>query len=265
MNLKGTKLLLAGIGAVLFAPGAMAMPILPGGSSDGGMTWTTGIPDADGRQAEAVFTATSSGFIIELSNLALSTSQPNEILVGLIFDFVDGGDPLIMEPSTDGLTNVFAAAIGALGPSLMDFYGVDYGLNLDGEHGFRDDMDVPTGGLGKYGISSSAYDPLELSQVIDSSVAYEPPSSPNGAEFGIAGGDTSGLVSSIRFWAVGSVTIEFETTGDFDYGLLEQVHFLYGTDFEATRVPEPGTLALLGVGLLVMGFSRRRRKIHIRD
>lgn len=260
MKIKRTILGFAGICAGLLASSAMSMPILIGVSSDGGQTWIQS--DADGRSAQAVFTAITGGFEIELTSLALSTSQPNEMLAGLIFGFVDGQDPLLLNPSTDSLQNVTAAALGNAGTSLPDEYdGDDFGLNMDGEWGFRNDLDGLSGGLGAYGISGAAYDPLEISSVIDASFAYAPPVSTSGADFAIAGGDTSGLVASIDFWVINSVTIEFLTVGTFDYRSLEQVNFLYGSDYAPVTLTEPGTLALWGIGLAGMGFVRRRKKV----
>lgn len=37
-------------------------------------------------------------------------------------------------------------------------------------------------------------------------------------------------------------------------------YFLRGGHFTATKVPEPGTLAVLGIGLLGMGLARRRKR-----
>ena len=35
--------------------------------------------------------------------------------------------------------------------------------------------------------------------------------------------------------------------------------FAYGAEFPLSRVPEPATLALVGVGIAGLGFSRRRK------
>jgi len=258
MDRKKANFCLAVVCGVIVAPSAMALPILTGVTADGGQTWTAS--DLDGRSGQAVFAGTAGGFTIQLSSLALSTSQPNELLAGLIFDFEGGSDPVILNPATDGLVNVTAAAIGDQGTSLLSKYGVDHGLNLDGEWGARNDLDGPSGGLGNYGIAGTAYDPLGISIVIDPTVAYTPPVSTNGAEFAIASGDTSGLVSSISFWAIDSVTIEFATSGAFDFGDLDRVSFLYGTSFDTVSVPEPATLGLLGVGLIGIALMRRRRR-----
>lgn len=251
MTTKAAKTILATTVLLLSAPAAIAMPILAGSTSDGGSTWTAS--DSEGRSARAEFFISEGGFSITLTNLASETSQPNEILAGLFFDFLAGTQMVILNPSSDGVQNI----TGTLNTSPEPEFGVDWGSNLDGEWAYRNDLDGINGGRGAYGISSTAMDPLSISQPIDPTKSYPPPST-NGAEFGIASGDTSGMVASVDYWAVGQVTIRFMIEGMFDATTIEQVHFLYGTSYEGTKVPEPATLALFGIGLLAIGFAKRK-------
>ena len=255
--MMGRSWLLGGLatGALLASGTAAALPILEG-SSDVGGVWQAS--DGEGRSAKATFKSTDNGFEILLESLAKSTSSPNEVLAGLFFGFSDGHDPDIEAPGGDGITNVVAGSIGYSGKTLYEQYKVDHGTNLDGEWGFRAGIDAENGGRGEYGISGTAYDPFGFSKVIDESVAYKAPLSPNGAEFGIAAGELSKLPASVKFWAEGYGTLSFVTGSKFDSRYVDEVHFLYGTDFETGKVPEPATLGLLGLGGLLMLAGRRR-------
>ena len=57
--------------------------------------------------------------------------------------------------------------------------------------------------------------------------------------------------SSTPFWALRTLSYGLSTTSNNIIG-----HFLV----RPTTVPEPGTLALFGIGLLGMGLARRRKK-----
>jgi hypothetical protein len=252
MKHKMIFLTLVGFFVISLASSALGAPILIGSSGDG-LTWTA----TDGnRDATAMFSATSSGFEILLSSSASSTSDPSEVLAGLFFGLSGGTAD---NPDVD-----------AIGSVTIDGskYSVDFGDDMNGEWAFLTGIDGINGGLGDYGISSTAFDPeagspagwngFGSASIIDSSVAYVDPLSPNGAEFGIVSGDISGLPSSVTSYVEDSVLISFNFTGDFGPSTVDELYFLYGTSYEGTPVPEPATIIMLGSGLIGLGLLRKR-------
>jgi hypothetical protein len=251
-----TALATSGLVAMLVAPSAFALPILEGAYdfADGRYEAT----DAEGRSAAARFTSWSSGGLtgieILLSNLALDSHVvPNEVLVGLTFDY----SGTILDPSSDGLAqNTFGTVLptGSVATSL--------GGNLDGEYAYRDDLGGFEG-MNQYTISSSAFDPLGINPVINPAVAIHPLST-NGASFGIVNGVYNGTTvsfpASIDYWVEDSLRIRLVTSGAFNPERVTNVNFLYGTSYYEVSVPEPGTLSLLGAGLIAAGLVGRRRR-----
>lgn len=107
------------------------------------------------------------------------------------------------------------------------------GMNAAGFGSFLSRQNLDGGGTG--GI-----DPESVTLVLDGIVELEPNS--NGANFAVHiryGDDCSGWVSDGRFRG-----------GATDSGTCG-----------STQVPEPGTLALFGIGLAAIGLSRRRKTL----
>ena len=77
----------------------------------------------------------------------------------------------------------------------------------------------------------------------------------------ILGGNASSVVTGGGFFGFvdtdsSFTSVSYDTLTGGNYSLFDNV--TYGT---ATSVPEPGTLALFGIGLAGMGFMRRRKKV----
>ncbi|MDT8272385.1 MAG: PEP-CTERM sorting domain-containing protein [Desulfomonilia bacterium] len=229
---------------------AFGAPILQGYFDSSGQ-WSV---DDGTRTAEAVFEISDNVLTITLTNTALITSAPNEVLAGLFFDF------------SGTLSNPHVVV--AEGSNLLQPSGtVPFGTNLDGEWGYLTGI-TTNQGRGSYGISATSLDPDDpdpdgwtgfgQGTIIDSSALYVNPLTPNGWEFGLVGGTLSGGWSN--GYAVQSAVI---ITWDIDVdGDINNVWFLYGTDYDrAPPVPEPATLLLLGAGLLgIAGFRRKFKK-----
>jgi hypothetical protein len=233
---------------------AFGMPIL-GGSFDG-TKWSAF--DAQGRSASAEFSIVGSTLHIELLNTASSTTVPNTGLAGIIFNYT--GASQLSNP------NITAQALS----DIISPFTLTWGTNLNGEWGYLSGstFNSTNGGLGNYGLSNSAFDPMGFSTPIDPSKSYPPPS-PNGIEFGIvcdntvAGNESclNGLnTSAFKSWVIGGVDISLASNGTLNLDNINQVNFLYGTSFTNTSVPEPGTILLLGSGLLGLGFLRNKFK-----
>jgi PEP-CTERM motif len=74
-----------------------------------------------------------------------------------------------------------------------------------------------------------------------------------GAVFGSNAGDYFGIAAAGIAYA--TLTDRLDNIADGDYVFLDNFHYV-----ENVSVPEPSSLGLLGVGLLAVGFGRRRQK-----
>lgn len=229
--------------AVIFA--------LAGTASAGGVSFTS--TGANGRAAEATFDVSGTDLIVTLTNTSnIDADVPTDILTAVFFAV-----------SESPLTLTRTSAELHLGSIVTNGGGTDPLPNgVGGEWAYRGGIG-PIGG-GTYGISSTGlgiFGPGDRFPGGD----LEPPTSPNGVEYGITtagdnpatgNGGISGvpLIKNSVIFVLGGLPLNF------DLARIGSVSMQYGTNLAEPRdpgVPSPGAAALLALGGLAA--SRRRR------
>lgn len=215
--------------------------------------------------ASATFDVTGSQLTIVLANTSASDALiPTDILTAVFFNVAS--DPTFGKVSviTNGSTYLNGGAISGSGTAVGGEWGYANGLSQYGAN-----TGVSSTGVGLFGPGS----------VFPPGTNLSGPADPDGLQYGLtSAGDNLGTGNTPLFkneLTKNAVTITLNgLPNSFSLSAISNVTFLYGTslgDFHYTvpggpgtggpggNIPEPQTLALLGLGLLVVGLNRRRR------
>jgi hypothetical protein len=252
--MKYSKLSIAFLG--LFAAStasfdAAAVPIVFSGSS-GNLSANVSFDIVNaGTQLQVVLTNTSTADVL----------TPTDALTAVFFNIA--GDPALTRDSaiSGGPTYLGATDISGAGTVVGGEWAYLNGLNQYGVNSA-----ISSVGLGVFG-------PSDLFP--GANLAGPPSGSPDGLQYGLASaGDIqttgNGGVSGNEL-TKNSVTFLLSGIGSLSLSDISGVTFQYGTNLSETsfpgdggppsqEIPEPGTLALLGLGLLGFGASRRYKK-----
>jgi hypothetical protein len=213
-------------------------------------------------KADVTFEQMGSDLKITLSNSsAKPVEKPEQVLTGVFFNILQNPSLLQATPghtamAPDGVVNA---------PSSTD-------MNVGGEWAYKkSDSSL----LSNYhqGVSSSGLGILGKHDRFSSGSNLAAPASPSGMEYGIIspGGIGPGVNMPIKTkpFIKNSAIFLFPGMGDLDLKNLDKtVRFQYGTSVSEPYIigssnPEPGSLAVLGLGAgpLVARLRRRRRTV----
>ena len=196
---------------------------------------------------------------------------PGSTLSGFFWKFKDGVNPTLTPVSA-------TLASGSSIVGLCDVLTCVGATNLGGEFGFAHQASGFPRGT-NWGIASSGYltsgVPGNLGNF--NGVNLDDPASLDGINFGIvsdaAGFNPNGGLDAVPV-VQGAVTFVLNISGmsGLKTSDIETGNFQYGTSFSElnvldappTQVPEPSSVALLGLGLLGLGVAHSRRKANAR-
>jgi hypothetical protein len=219
--------------------------------------------------ASVTFSASGANLLVTLSNTSASdVLLPVEVLTGVFFTIA--GDP--------ALTRV--SALLPSGASVL--FGSSGGGNVGGEWAYVNHLSGAPGGANE-GISSAGLGLFGAGNF--GGVNLQGPLSVNGLQYGITSAGDNGATGNTPVTGTNALiknSVDFVLSGlpdGFDPALaISDVSFQYGTALtepnvpgvvvvtgggptpqDAPYLPAPGSLALLGLGFVALGLTRRRQ------
>ena len=260
--------------------GVVAAGVLAGAASAGPITFTaSGLASSGGPiSASATFAVSGTNLIITLTNTSTTNTDydPPDLLSGLFFNI--GGTPTLSTvsaaltagsafvegslPAGANLGNYWQYKKSATGFTNGTFTTTDhYGIGAAGFGGIFGGGSGLAGGYFAAGGTSSKINGLDYSIVGDDFASA--------AHNGGVTGHGPFIDDSITF------TLSGLPSGFDPSAVISDVVFAYGTAPDGSiagcggtcltliTTPEPGTLAGIGTGLSLMGFTFRRRREHV--